>query len=315
MSIRNTDSTIAEPPIWRGRNFDNGGILGKPVLIVGESTYPQPGDNTSKYNVLMAEDHIAGYRDAFRTKLIRVFLNSDDEDPSRIEEFWHSVAYANFIIPPLAGPRVAPTVDMWENQHIALAPLVVRLRPSLIVALGYRMWERWASDPKGLFTPGPLIAGAKCPQTLYLNVVKGGRPPLAYGMKHPSSAFSWRTEHPYLTNGSAPRGAIQQMNVSRGYDMSSIAHAAFADDRVPGHMRELRLHLMLLADGPIPRGKAYVELDEPSIGASSLRTGCEVGPMMRDSRMGGMSSKAIWHRVYNGFVEFCRRFLGSWECR
>jgi hypothetical protein len=63
-------STNTNPPIWKGMDYPDGGIFGVRILIVGESTYTTYGRDTSQYNVWMAQDHIDGYRDVFRTKLV-----------------------------------------------------------------------------------------------------------------------------------------------------------------------------------------------------------------------------------------------------
>lgn len=128
--------------VRKGLNYETGGIL-----IVGESTYARPGVDTSQYNVLMARDHMVGRGDRFRTKLVRAFLGRDDETPGDITAFWHSVAYFNYIKVPLAGPRLLPSTTMWETMHEDIPARLESLRPALLVALGYRMWEKWITSP------------------------------------------------------------------------------------------------------------------------------------------------------------------------
>src|SRR6266496_4335107 len=107
-----------DPPLWCGPQYPcEAGLFRKRILILGESTHAPPEVDTSRYNVLMAEDHINGYRDRFRTKLIRAFLNLDTETPEQIAAFWNSVAYLNFVIPALAKSRIPPTEQMWEHEH------------------------------------------------------------------------------------------------------------------------------------------------------------------------------------------------------
>lgn len=195
------------PPIWKGRDYEDNGIFGSRILIVGESTYTTNGADTSLYNVWMAQDHIDGYRDAFRTKLIRVFLNTDYEQKDDIEKFWNSVCYLNFIIPALSGPRIAPNDRMWVDNSQPLSKLLAELKPNLVVVLGYRMWSEWINTPPCEMLPGPIIEGAGRAHTYFLISKGNEHRSLSYAMKHPSSGFSWRREHQFL---------MQAIKISKG---------------------------------------------------------------------------------------------------
>lgn len=192
-------------PPWIGRKYSSGGMFGKRIFILGESSYPWgdldelPNDT----NILIAQDHIDGYRDAFRTKLVRVFLNTDTESREQIEEFWQSVAFMNFIKKGLSGPRIAPTNAMWTESGHDLGAVLTANRPALLLVLGYRMWDQWAASPPLPFEAGPTVAGAGKPLTRCFDVADGAHRVLAYGMKHPSAGFSWRSEHPALARAIA----------------------------------------------------------------------------------------------------------------
>jgi hypothetical protein len=192
------NSTKLDPPIWKGQNYRHGGFFGARVLIVGESTYTTDGGDTSQYNVWMAENHIDGYRDAFRTKLVRSFLNTDSEQKHEIKTFWDSVCYLNYITIPLGGPRIAPEESMWAESSQPLAGILTELKPNLLVALGYRMWSKWLNSPPCKLFLGPKIDGAGRDQTYYFEASDKNHRALSYALKHPSSGFSWKNEHPFL---------------------------------------------------------------------------------------------------------------------
>jgi hypothetical protein len=194
---------ITDLPVWHGENFKTGGIFQKRVVIVGESTHAKPGVDTSQYNVLMATDHMNGYRDRFRTKLVRAFRGSDDESDHEIWEFWQSVAYFNYITVPLAGPRRSPTTAMWAGAHANLSAHLNDLCPDILVTLGYRMWSEWNAAPPCPRSPGPFIEGAGRAETYWFMPPGARCRVLAYCMKHPSSGFSWRKEHPFLMSALA----------------------------------------------------------------------------------------------------------------
>jgi len=191
-------STNTKPPIWKGMNYPNGGIFGARILIVGESTYTTDGRDTSQYNVWMAQDHIDGYRDAFRTKLLRSFINTNREQQHEIQDFWNSVCYLNYINTPLSGPRIAPAESMWAENNQPLASILTELKPNIVVALGYRMWGNWLNNPPCKTYRGPKINNAGREQTYYFEASDRIHLALVYALKHPSSGFSWKSEHPFL---------------------------------------------------------------------------------------------------------------------
>lgn len=188
----------SNPPIWIGGNYLQGGIFGTRVLIVGESTYTTEGKDTTQYNIAMAEDHIDGYRDAFRTKLLRSFLNTNNEQPFEIKNFWDSVCYLNYINVPLRGPRLSPEESMWTKNKQPLSNILAEVKPDLVVALGYRMWNNWLNRPPCKLKPGPMIKGAGREKTYYFEATNNMHKALVYSLRHPSSAFSWKKEHPFL---------------------------------------------------------------------------------------------------------------------
>jgi hypothetical protein len=186
------------PPIWIGKNYKNSCMFNTRILIVGESTYTLDDKDTSHYNLAMAQDHIDGYTDAFRTKLIRLFLNTENETQKDIENFWHSVCYVNFINIPLSGPRIAPEEQMWKDNSQPLSDILDEVNPNLVVALGYRMFKAWIKQPPFEMQAGPEIEGAGRSCTFYTKTSNGKDRALVYALKHPSSAFSWKKEHPFL---------------------------------------------------------------------------------------------------------------------
>lgn len=198
------------PPAWEGQSYPTGGIFGTRVLIVGESTYAADGKDTSQYNILMATDHIGGLRDAFRTKLIRSFLNTNNEGQHEIAAFWNSVCYLNYIKRPLHGPRRAPTESMWVEFKQPLDKILTELRPNLLVALGYRMWSAWLREPPCRMLLGPIIDGAGRDRSLYFQASDGIHRTLSYSLRHPSSGFSWRKEHPFLMRAIEASKKFQQ---------------------------------------------------------------------------------------------------------
>lgn len=189
------------PEPWIGQNYENGGLFGKRVLIVGESTHmgnnPYNPYNFWNSNIDMAKDHIAGYKDTFRTKLMRVFLRAQGIERDLIEDFWHSVVFFNYYIPPLNKARQQPNKD---QKHQPLAYRLSELKPDLVVALAYtRLWDKWLKEPPEnlSFAEAPKLSGARR-QPKYIRL-DDGYEVLSYGLIHPSGkGFSYKRESPFL---------------------------------------------------------------------------------------------------------------------
>ncbi len=182
-----------DPPIWIGNQYENGGIFEKRIIIIGESTYwsgQQP-------NISMATDHFADkpHSDKYRTKLVRMFLNKDNETREEIAEFWHSVSFFNYFKTVLSGPYRSPTQEMLK-QHQPLPDILDALKPNLILIVMLRMWDYFVSNPPCKIKMGPIIKGARRSQTYHFESKSGLHSALGYAVKHPTYA-SWSLEHVY----------------------------------------------------------------------------------------------------------------------
>lgn len=187
---------MALPDIWIGSRYQDGGLFSKRVLLVGESTYPAPGDDIADYNKRIPTEHINGSsRDNFRTRLVRALLGHE-ESPPQIEAVWQSVAFFNYITAPLSGPGEAPTEHMWQAHHQPLAERLNQLQPDVLLCLSFRLWDRLTTAGVLVGRPGPVLVGAGRPATLLVRLADGSDV-VAYGIKHPSY-MSWRTEHGFI---------------------------------------------------------------------------------------------------------------------
>ena len=186
------------PPVWVGAKYPRGGIFQRRVLLIGESTYPAPGDDTWLYNRRIPTEHMSGScRDGFRTRLIRALLGSERETSAQIQAMWNSVAFFNYITAPLAGANEAPTEDHWRKHHQPLAEHLCDLKPDVLIVVSFRLWDRLIDSSILRGRSGPVLTGAGRPNTLLVST-GGDQVATAYGMKHPSY-ISWRAEHTHIS--------------------------------------------------------------------------------------------------------------------
>jgi len=137
---------------WMGRDYPEGGLFGLRVLIVAESHYDRPENLRESYTVDCIRE--LGQRRRFRFFSVVQSLLAGTRgwvsDADRAA-FWERVAFCNFVQGfAAAGPRVAPTAEMWAAGGAALLQTVGELSPQLVVALGERLWPRLPELPTGV---------------------------------------------------------------------------------------------------------------------------------------------------------------------
>jgi hypothetical protein len=190
---------------WVGLNFENG-FKGTRLLIVGESHYTDWPDSDR-----VVRRHKLG--PAFTATTVQSFFETGgDGAPTwwRIEEllhdeekpnaqFWHSVAFYNFVQFPLEGaPKdgVHPTDEQWLGSTLAFRELLENLRPDRIYMFGKTTWDNSGSNrteikgesdgyPDGYYQ---LSDGFRCFATF---------------SRHPGSPFHWPSAQqrgPYIRN-------------------------------------------------------------------------------------------------------------------
>lgn len=146
---------------WVGRQYENGGILGKRVLVLGASHYCGDfgsGDCTrcgSDKGPLgrcwyFTEDVINEmlYRYDSSEKWMQTFLCFEravmgkELDQAEREAFWHSIAFYNFLQNATSGPRRTVQTDCYALSGAAFEEVLHILIPDRIILWGkslYRM--------------------------------------------------------------------------------------------------------------------------------------------------------------------------------
>ena len=111
MPTHNIDYCIYKDiPIWKGDQYENGGIFNQKICVIGESTYgniedPVEYEKIKLYNILMAEDHIysvchnegMGKSRLYRTNVFKTLCNIENETCGDVINFWRSIVFFNYI--------------------------------------------------------------------------------------------------------------------------------------------------------------------------------------------------------------------------
>ena len=192
---------------WVGDNYQNGGDLGKRILVLGESHYQWDEDISLDHEPNLTIDCVTSQisdngrypreTQAFWTNIVIAFLNRHPSDEDKYK-FWHSVAFFNTIQESVGcRARVRPNDPMWEKGRLAFREVVSKYCPQFIAVLGYEHWNNLPEFDSGT---GPTITdgNGNKEQTGYYDHCRGRA--LAFRLMHPSSGgfSSWNWHSPLM---------------------------------------------------------------------------------------------------------------------
>ena len=183
---------------WVGSRYEQG-FKGRRLLILGESHYPWKDEDRELSDPLPPEvtrDYVRGViaRKAvgdFWKQIEQAHLNVERRElPPSGDEFWHSVAFYNFVQVPVGiGPRQAPKRSDFVAARPAFLGVMRALNPQRIVVCGKRLWGAMENVSDELFLHDDLQGYD----------VLGGNVAWCLATVHPSSGrYSWRRLHPLI---------------------------------------------------------------------------------------------------------------------
>lgn len=118
------------------------------VLVLGEAHYARPDDPESYVDTSsLTNDVIQDWAfqpssgSAFFTRVASMVTG--ENPPSDREKAWHTFAFAEFVQTLVqGGPRVEPTPEQWADGRRRFFGLLARIRPTILVVLGSRLWDQ-----------------------------------------------------------------------------------------------------------------------------------------------------------------------------
>ena len=174
---------------WVGADYE---VSEERLLILGESHYgdeSMPGNST----ITFTQEYVDGQNHRFWTSIMQVVRGQPYWELDR-KEFWHSVAFYNYVQQPVAETAgVAPTTEMFSSSRDAFLSVLNQLAPQKILVLSNRLWQNM---PTGSL-PGPHLSYGEETRETLLYQYKGGEA-LACWVPHPSYGFSWSQWHPMI---------------------------------------------------------------------------------------------------------------------
>lgn len=182
---------------WIGKNYSNGGIFNKKILILGESGYCEeqceccyPGEinkcNDWIIRIINYQISVSGKKQSIHTKLVKLFLGKQTITIDDKIQFWDSVVYYNYVQSALEKARVSPNINYWKEAEEPFKAIIDKLSPDFILILGERLWENLPGKAGIDWPDGPIIKyGNILERTWYYKATKKNI--LSFYIYHPSS--------------------------------------------------------------------------------------------------------------------------------
>jgi len=196
-----------------GENYFTTGVLGKKILILGEShicgkgcsdcgdlnEHPNCNDftnNAIKYflNYKIGEGEFDYWMNTY-TKFGNVFNNKNLSAEETIS-FWDSIAFYNYVQYSTDQARVSPLNVEFKKSSIAFFEILQSIKPDLVFVWGERLWEQLPNN--GEYGAEITIENVKGGRLYYYTINEKKIP--IYMVNHPSSSsfnYSW---HPFMKN-------------------------------------------------------------------------------------------------------------------
>ena len=199
-----------------GKDYANGGIFGKRVMILGESHYCDEGcvdcgDCRLHRECMTFTQHVLGdYLDEGkeRQNWMRTFLKFERSlvgeltDQAMRLKIWNSVIFFNYLQVAMGGPRQAGTDEQYRQAYAAFFEVIDKYQPEYIIVWGKRLWNNlpgddWrhenASGVHWVDSNDIEVEGTWVPNGFY--IMPGTKFVKVLVVNHPSVGYSWDYWH------------------------------------------------------------------------------------------------------------------------
>ena len=185
-----------------GKDYVNGGIFGKRIMVVGESHYCDDectdcGDcRLHQECMTFTQDVLGDYLDESKKRQdwMRTFLKferslvGEETDQAMRLKIWNSVIFFNYLQVTMGGPREAGTTEQYQQAGKAFFEVIERYQPECIIVWGKRLWnnlpdERWQEGEEIVVDGNGIATG--------FYILGNGKKVKAMAVNHPSVGYSW----------------------------------------------------------------------------------------------------------------------------
>ena len=186
---------------WVGRNYENGGIFNKKLLVLGESHYcggcNQGGLKYGKECEGFTKDTVINYLNGVKGEWTRTYrkfersLVNEYTTNERSKEIWNSLAFFNFLQVDMVIPRKGGIPEEYEEGRVAFLEVLNELQPDLVIVWGInRLYENLPGKECGWMDGAEFkVDNHSIPNGYYQ--LNSGKKTKVIAVYHPSSRYSW----------------------------------------------------------------------------------------------------------------------------
>jgi len=195
---------------WKGRGYRKTNDFGLPakLLILGESHYGDPSEWDRQTTVRVIREYCEEGGYPFFTKTMRTVLGSDAPAATSAQRtrFFESIAFCNYVQSSVGDKRyIPPTEEMWVEAAPPFHATWKSLRPTHILACGWRLWDIippekfWTRPPEdliGWFDLADFPRGGRTPESILGCYQHSEGRSVVLAIPHPSRiSYAW---HPVV---------------------------------------------------------------------------------------------------------------------
>ena len=189
-----------------GKEYANGGLFGKQVMVLGESHYCDEGcsdcGNCCLYKqcASFTQNVIREYLDESkeRQNWMRTFVKFERSLVGRMTDWalrrkiWDSVMFYNYLQVAMSGPRKAGTSAQYKQAANAFFEVIDKYEPECIIVWGKRLWNNMPSER---WQDGDDIVVDGCHVATGYYLLSNGKRAKVVAVYHPSGGYSWDYWH------------------------------------------------------------------------------------------------------------------------
>ena len=138
-----------------GKDYANGGIFGKRIMILGESHYCDEsctdcGDcqlhrECMNFTQQVLDDYLNENKE--RQNWMRTFLKferslvGEETNQAMRLKIWNSVIFFNYLQAAMGGPREAGAAEQYHQAGKAFFEVIEKYQPEYVIVWGKRLWN------------------------------------------------------------------------------------------------------------------------------------------------------------------------------
>ncbi|MBQ2322076.1 MAG: hypothetical protein II375_05910 [Bacteroidales bacterium] len=194
-----------------GASYQNGGIFGKRIMILGDSHYcgeacrdcgmAAAHPECTRFTPMVVNkylDYIGGK--GTHEKWMNTFLKFErslaghETNLAESRQIWQSLLFFNYLQVAMDEPRQAGTEEQYQTAQESFYETIDAYKPQYIIAWGMRLWESLPGDNRWQ-QGAPIVSGGRAVETGSYALGSGRRAQIMAAYHPSSSRYAWEDWH------------------------------------------------------------------------------------------------------------------------